>query len=209
MVGVLEGGLRQWRGVVLILCILTQWVSPSSLHSAENARVTLPAGVLETILKQMTPYPLGPVKGLQGQLYLRHIENLKLDGNAVSADVRLTGKDLRYTVAIGNNGIVLDVGNVTMPLHVNLGLRLDRKAQKLLLIPSLRPGSRSSGEAETLKPLMDLLAQESYSLDLDTLLSQTVEAPANSLHFNVEVVDLFTAKNKLFIVFMPRIRPIS
>jgi hypothetical protein len=159
------------------------------------------------LLSDLLPLPLGAVKDLEGRLFLGEMKNLKLAGNRISADVRLDGKDLRYTVAIGGNRLALDVGNVTLPLHVDLGLRLDPTAQKIVLTPVFKLRAEKPQEGKSVQPLMDLLAREPYLLDPAPWLSPSAQIGGRAVRFNLKITDLFTAQNKLFISFEPSAQP--
>jgi len=191
--------------VSLSLAMAGGLLMPACGYSADDARITVPAAALAGLLADMSPLPLGPFKGLEGQLALGDFKNLQLVEKRLSADVHLSGRELRYTVNIGGTGVVLDVGSISIPLHVDLGFRLDVPAQKIWLTPTFRLRSDTPQQGEAVQPILDLLTGESYVLDpaqWSQAFNWTEDA---AIRLNMRITDLFTAKNKLFIAFQPQV----
>jgi len=192
--------------IVLLILISS---SIAQVDSLKEMTVVIPAQSLARAIKPMLPYKMDFGKNFIGSLYIQSIDNIQFKEGKILFSSLISGKDIKYATKIGKQTINFVVGEVNLPGRWEVSFKYDKTNKKLLLLPSLQ-GSKdekdfSQGDA-LLNALLTALGSVEYPFDLSNINPVKSEVYNQLLTLNVEVADIYTADDKLFVELIPAVQ---
>lgn len=194
---------------VAIILLLLVSLSTAQVDSLKEMTVVIPAQSIARAIEPMLPYRMDFGKNFIGSLYIKSIENIQIKEGKILFSSLITGKDIKYATKVGKQTINFVVGEVNLPSRWEVSFKYDKSNKKLLLFPSLQ-GSKdekdfSQGDA-LLNALLTALGSVEYPFDLNNLKPVKSEFYHQLLTLKVDVADIYTADDKLFVELIPALQ---
>lgn len=181
-----------------------------NLPAAEKQDITLqlPEATLADVLTRMLPIQIDrPHEMIKGTLAIDKISRLKLDNNAVSALVSLTGHDLQVTTDIAGQQLRLNIGTVEMDCALSATLRYDRATQTLFITPQISTinseGNANNGKAGAL--LAGLLNGREIPVTIDRLQPIVTNAGGKKVTIKLKLAEVAVVPHLLTLYLRPTI----
>jgi hypothetical protein len=189
---------------------LSQEARSGKRQAVQPITLTVPAPALHQMLAGLLPLPLEqPSKStqFQGTITIDSISSLSMDTGQVQISGQISGRNMAISTNVGGQNIHVRLGNMSLPIVCDVGLRFDRRQQQVLLTPRFQRSTQSLGEAdEALVSLLNTLSQE-YAVPLHDLLPFSGELGGKPVQIRMEVLDLRAENNLLTLRLRPRTRP--
>jgi len=168
--------------------------------------VVVPAESLAKVIKTLLPYPIDLGKNFVGSFYVKSIENIRIEKNKVLFSSVISGKDIKYATKIGKQVVNFVVGDVSLPNQWDVAFKYD-KQKKILLVKPLVKGPEdqngfSQGDA-LLNGLLTALSGLEYPVELNNLKPVKSELYNQLWILNMDIADVYTGSDKLFIEVIP------
>jgi hypothetical protein len=194
--------------VAVIFCLLVS-VSSAQVDSLKEMTVVVPAQSLARAIKPVLPYQMDFGKNFIGSLYIKSIDDIKIQKGKILFSSLIIGKDIKYATKIGKQTVNFVVGEVNLPSRWEVSFKYDKSNKKLLLLPALQ-GSKdekdfSQGDA-LLNALLTALGGIEYPVDLGSLKPVKSEFYNQLMTLNVEIADIYAGDDKLFVELIPAVQ---
>ena len=168
--------------------------------------VLVPAESIVKFIKPLLPYSIDMGKNFSGAFSVESIENIKITKKGISFAAHINGKDIRYSAKIGKQTASFKVGDVDLRNKWNASLRFDKSRKKLFITPHIEgPANKedlSQGDL-LLDTLFEALSDVEYPLDTNQLKPITAELYDTVLSIHMNISDIYTGDNMLFVQFVP------
>ena len=190
---------------LLLLAVFFPWNAGAG-QSQDQFTLVLPAPAIHQTLRTVLPLPLEPDSAsFNGSLSIDSIESLTIHDEIISVHGIVSGKNLAISTEIAGQKIKLKLGQVTMPLSCDLHVRFDQARQQLFITPQLIPGPDNGDPgAEALLPLLALLGNREYPVDLKKLLSFNPTFGGESKPLQIEAVRIMLKNNQMTFKLRPQ-----
>jgi len=194
--------------VAVIFCLLAS-VSSAQVDSLQEMTVVIPAPSLARAIEPLLPYKMDFGKNFIGALYIKSIENIQIKNGKILFSSLISGQDIKYAAKVGKQTINFVVGEVNLPSRWEVSFKYDKSSKKLLVFPSLQGAKDekdfSQGDA-LLNALLTALGSVEYPIDLSNLKPVKSEFYNQLLTLKVDVADVYTGADKLFVELIPAIQ---
>jgi hypothetical protein len=168
--------------------------------------VVVPAQSLAKAIKPLLPYKIDLGKNFVGSFYVQSIENIRINNEKVSFSSLISGKDIKYATKIGKQVVNFVVGEVNLPSRWEVSFNYDKNKKTLYFKPTLlEPENEkqfSQGDA-LLNGLLTALSGVEYPVELKNLKPVKSEIYNQLWTLNMEIADVYTGGDKLFIEVIP------
>ncbi len=190
------------------LCLL---LSATQLLAGSGNLISLklPEPVIASAVTKCLPIPIDTSSdSIGGSLFIKTIDNLRLESGAVSAHIVLIGNGIRIKTSIAGHEIQLNLGNVQLDFNTTAHVRYEPKKQTLLITPTItdigRTQQQKSQELATL--LTGLLNNRVFPIKIEQLQPTITDLGNRQLAFNVIIQEIHIRKNALLLYLIPDIK---
>lgn len=173
---------------------------------AEDISIILPTKSIAKFVTKLLPYELNLGKNFLGSLFIKSIENIKIEENKISFSLRIYGKDITYSAKIGKQMANIEIGSLNLLNDWESSFRFDVDKKVLYIKPHLiNPvdTKKTSYKEILLNSLFKVFSDIEYPIDLQEIDPITTEFLDKYLTVNFEITNIYAANNKMTIKFRP------
>lgn len=187
---------------ISIFCFLL-FIPYSSATTDKNNGITIviPAKVVAKFINDVLPIEITRHKGFSGIIWVKSIDKLKLGINKVSFSVNMCGKDVKYTGKIGNLSTSLSFGNIDISFNCEASIRYDKEKNILYVRPKIMDKRNGNELLWTL--LAALMNDEEHPVEIQKLKPIITEFSNKTVTINMDISNVYTVNNRLFIGIRP------
>jgi hypothetical protein len=189
---------------LIVFCIVLPFAySISSAEGKDEITIVIPAKVLTECINDVLPIEIATHEKISGLIRLEKIDELQLGLDTISFVASIHGTDVGYTGNIGDLPASIRVGNIDTSCRCEASIRYDKETHILYVKPTLREGDE---RRELLWPLlMALLGEREYPIEIQRLRPIVAKVSNRAVTIDMEISDIYTVPNRLFIALSPRI----
>ena len=189
-----------------VILFLLVSLSTAQVDGLKEMTAVIPAQSLARAIKPLLPYKMDFGKNFIGSLYIKSIDNIKIQKGKILFSSLISGKDIKYATKVGKQTINFVVGEVNLPSRWEVAFKFDKIKKKLLVLPHLQ-GTKDENEFSQgdmlLNSLLTALGSVEYPLDLSNLNPVKSKLYNQLLIVNMEVADIYAGDDKLFVEVIP------
>jgi len=191
------------RFLSLFLFLLPLISPPAPLAADEEPiRLRLSGPALRQVLQAMTPIEMAPKSPeFTGTLTIDTVRDIRLGPDRVDVSAILVGRDIVTRTTIAGRSIALKLGQISLPIHCRLSLRLDGGKQRLLVRPQCSPPGDAPRGSNALLPLLSSLTDREITLDPAALL--VLPPPPKTARIRLSPVKMTITEQALSLVLRP------
>jgi len=196
--------------VILLASFLTILILNSQLRAQidtiKNLAIVVPSESISKFINDILPYKIDFGKNFSGSFWIKSIDKIKIAKDRISFSSYIYGKDMEYTAKIGNQLVSVAVGNVNLHNNWETSLRYDQPKKILFIKPhvgDLRKKKDLSQGDMLLNALLVGLSDIEYPIEINKLEPITTEFDNKILTIDMDISNIFTENNKLFIEIKP------
>jgi len=166
--------------------------------------IVIPAKVVAKFINDALPVEIAKHRKLSGVIRVKSVDKLKLEMNKVSFSVNVRGEDINYTGKIGNLPTSLSLGNIDTSFNCEASIRYDKDENILYVKPRvMEEGNRN----EVLWLLLAaLIGDKEYPVKIQKLEPIITRFSNKSATIDMDISNVFTAENRLFIAIRPALK---
>lgn len=171
---------------------------------AEDISIILPTKSIAKFVTKLLPYELNLGKNFLGSLFIKSIDNIKIEENKISFSLRIYGKDITYSAKIGKQMATIEIGSLNLLNDWESSFRFDVDKKVLYIKPHLiNPvdTKKASYKEILLNSLFKVFSDIEYPIDLQEIDPITTEFLDKYLTVNFEISNIYAANNKMTIKF--------
>jgi hypothetical protein len=192
--------------LVSIILLLLVSSATAQVNDLREMTVVVPAQSLAKAIKPLLPYKIDLGKNFVGSFYVKSIENIRINNDKISFSSLISGKDLKYATKIGKQVVNFVVGEVNLPSRWEVSFKYDKSKKTLYFKPTLQEPENekefSQGDA-LLNGLLTALSGIEYPVELKNLKPVKSEFYNQLWTLNMDIADVYTGGDKLFIEVVP------
>jgi len=194
--------------VPLLLLLLSTSLS-AQVDSLKEMTAVIPAQSLARAIKPLLPYKMDFGKNFIGSLYIKSIDNIKIQKGKILFSSLISGKKIKYATKVGKQTINFVVGEVNLPSRWEVAFKFDKINKKLLILPNLQ-GTKDQKEFSQgdmlLNSLLTALGSVEYPFDLSNLKPIKSKLINQLLTVKMDISDVYSGDDKLFVELIPAVK---
>jgi hypothetical protein len=179
---------------------------------SDEISISIPRNVVTHAIKSILPLNLENGPYLEGSLWIHSIDHLKIDSNRVEFDMTLRGKNIRLETHLGNQPILMDIGDFNADFSCNASMRYDKPKRVLYITPYLlrKPNKNEENKiAANLLQLLSLANGAEYPIEIQKFQPLLTQIGRDQFNIDMEITNITTQNNALFISGQPLLKKIS
>ena len=173
--------------------------------NAEDISIILPTESIAKFLANLMPYEINLDDNFSG-LFIKSIDNLKIEENKISFSLWIYGKNIAYTAKLAQKMVTMEIGSVNLLNDWESTLRFDVDEKILYIKPKLiNPADTKTASYNEIliNSLFIVFNDIEYPIDLKEIDPLTTEILDKLLTVKFDISNIFTANNKMTIKFRP------
>lgn len=181
-------------------------------ETTDVVKLSMPESVLREAVAQSLPYEIDTSsQSIEGNVFVKKIENLELNDQSLSALLVLAGKDVRIATKIGGHQLRLNVGDVEIECNMSALVRYDEKSSTLFVKPAVSEYSASgNGQGNELGTLLvALLNGREFPVKVEKLQPLVTDLGDRQLAVDLMIQDIIVSENMMSFHFKPSIKTLS
>jgi len=200
--------------VVLISCLIILTVSgvyPKNALS-DGISITVPGNVITNVISAALPLNLETGDSLKGSLWIDSIHKISIGSNKVSFDMNIRGENVKFETKLGNQVLLMDIGNLNADFSCNASLRYDAPKRLLYITPYIvqKPSQNSEDEiGANLLQLLSLASGVEYPVELKDFEPFITEISRDQFQIDMDITNIYTENGKVFISAQPKLKKLS
>lgn len=200
---------------VIFVCFLMV-INISGSHaqnvSSDEISISIPRNVITSMIKAALPLNLEKGQYLKGTLWINTIDHIKIGYNTVAFDMSIRGSNIKLSTQLGNQALLMDIGNVNVSFSCNSSLRYD--ASKRLLYITLyilqKPNENEADKiAGTLLQLLSLANGVEYPIEIKKFQPFITKISNDQFNIDLEITNIYTENDKVFISGQPQFKKVK
>ena len=158
--------------------------------------------------------PLNIEKGpyLKGALWIHTIDRLKIGSNKVGFDMNIRGESIKFKTQLGNQTLLMDIGNLNANFACSVSLRYDASNRLLYITPYILQKSNKNKEdkiAATLLSLLSLGNGMEYPVEIKRFQPFITRISSNQFTIDMDIMNIYTENDKLVITGQPKLTKVG
>lgn len=200
------------KRIYAIVLISLAFVSLFNLNTfaqkdnAEHISIILPTESIAEFVTRLLPYEINLGENISGSLFIKSINNIKIEDNKISFSLSIQGKDITYSVKMGQQTASIEIGSVDLLNDWECSIRFDVDKKVLYIKPHLKKPVDTNKENYNeilINSIFIVFSDIEYPVDLQELDPITAEILDKLLTVNFEILNIYAADNKMTIEFRP------
>ena len=154
----------------------------------------------------MLPYEINMGENISGSFLIKSMDNIKIEDNKISFSSFISGKDITYSVKMGQQTASIEIGSVNLINDWECSIRFDVDKKVLFIKPHLKKpvDTKEKNYNEILiNSLFIVFSDIEYPVDLQEIDPITAEIMDKLLTVNFEVLNIYAANDKMTIEVRP------
>ena len=190
----------------LVFVLLFSFNAFAKRDNTEDISIILPTESIAKFVTRLLPYEINMGQNFSGSLFIKSIENFKINENKISFSLHIYGKDITYSAKIGKQMASVAIGTVNLLNDWVSSFRFDVDKNVLYIKPHLVDSvdtNKASYKEILINSLFNVFSDIEYPIDLKEIDPITTEFLGKILTVNFEVSNIYTANNKMTIKVRP------
>jgi hypothetical protein len=174
--------------------------------NAEHISIILPTESIARFVTKLLPYEINLGENSSGSLFIKSINNIKIEDNKISFSLSIYGKDITYSVKMGQQTASIEIGSVNLLNDWESSIRFDVDKKVLYIKPHLKKPVDTKKENYNeilINSIFIAFSDIEYPVDLQEIDPITTEIMDKLLTVNIEILNIYAANNKMTIEFRP------
>ncbi len=201
--------------VVVFVCFLMV-INISESHAknvpSNDISITVPRSVIINMIKAALPLNLEKGPYLKGALWIHAIDNLKIGSDNVAFDMNIRGKNIKFETRLGNQSLLMDIGNINAAFSCNASLRYDAPKRSLYITPHILQKQNQNKANKIEANLLQLLSLGNgveYPIEIEKF--EPIITPICGDQFNIymDITNIYTKNNKVIISLRPKVKKVK
>lgn len=201
------------RGLILVCSILLISIFGSSqIFASDEISIAIPHNVITKMIKAALPLNLERGSYVKGELWIHAIDNLKIGANKVTFDLDIRGKNIQLETHLGNQVLLMDIGNFNTAFSCNASLRYDAGKRLLYITPYLlqKPNkSRVNKIADNLLKALLLMNGVDYPVEIPKIQPLITQISSEQFRVDLDIANIYTENDRVFISGQPQFKKIT
>jgi len=200
---------------VILVCLLMAICIPGS--HAKNVpsnyiSITVPRSVIIKMIKAALPLNLEKGPYLKGALWIHAINHLKIGTDKVTFDMNIRGKNIKFETQLGNQSLLMDIGNINAAFSCNASLRYDAIKRLLYITPQIvqKQNQNKANKIEAnLLQLLSLGNGVEHPIEIQKF--EPIITPICGDQFNIyiDIRTIHTENNRVIINLRPKVKKVK
>lgn len=172
----------------------------------QAATITIPDDVLFRTITEGLPISIdAQSQYVQGDVIIQSLENLQVREKSIFLQGVVSGQNLTLNTTIADREILMNIGNVRLPVSCELFLRFDGNKKVLFVSPRFpKPKSLyTTDPADALLLLLSSLGEKEYPVELGSIQPIIAKVGTQNIPITLEPVDIQTQPGLLLIKMRP------
>jgi hypothetical protein len=168
--------------------------------------------VITNIIKAALPLNLEKGPYLKGTLWIHAIDNLKIGFNKVTFDLDIRGKNIQLETHLGNQPLLMDIGNFNAAFSCNSSLHYDAPKRVLYITPYIlqKPNKKNANKIATnLLQLLSLVNGVDYPIEIKKFQPVITQISNDQFNIDIQITNIYTEDDKVFISGQPQLKKIT
>ena len=98
----------------LVFVLLFSFNAFAKRDNAEDISIILPTESIAKFVTRLLPYEINMGQNFSGSLFIKSIENFKINENKISFSLHIYGKDITYSAKMGEQKASIVIGNANL-----------------------------------------------------------------------------------------------
>jgi hypothetical protein len=203
--------MKKLYGIVFasVIFLLIASSSIAQVDRFQEMTIVVPTQSLTKVIKPMLPYKIDLNENFSGSFFVQSIENLRINNDKILFSSLISGRDIKYATKIGNQVIYIGVGDVNLTSLWDVTFKYDKDKKtlfvKLYLKESKNEKEFSRGDV-LLNAFLKALSGVEYPIDLNNPDPMKSEIHNQLWMLHMDIVDVYTRKDSLFIELIPAVQ---
>ena len=200
---------------VILICLLMV-INIFSSHAqnvpSDEISISIPRNVITSMIKVALPLNLEKGPYLKGSLWIHSIDHLKIGSNTVAFDMNIRGKSIKLETQLGNQNLLMDIGNVNATFSCNSSLRYDASKRLMYIMPYILQKPNENEEDKIMATLLQLLSLASgveYAIEIKKFQPFVTQICSDQFNINLEITNIYTENDKVFISGQPQFKKVK
>ena len=192
--------------ISLVFVLLFNLNTFAQKDNAEHISIILPTESIAKFVTRLLPYEINMGKNISGSLFIKSIENFKIEENKISFSLHIYGKDITYSAKIGKQMASIEIGSVNLLNDWESSIRFDVDKKILYIKPHLKnpiDTKKANYNEILINSLFMVFSDIEYPVDLQEINPITTEIMEKLLTVNFEILNIYAANSKMTIEFRP------
>jgi hypothetical protein len=175
-------------------------------ENAEHISIILPTESIAKFVTRLLPYEINMGENISGSFLIKSIDNIKIEDNKISFSSSIYGKDITYSVKMGQQTASIEIGSVNLLNDWESSIRFDVDKKVLYIKPHLKKPVDTKKENYNeilINSIFIAFSDIEYPVDLQEIDPITTEIMDKLLTVNFEILNIYAANNKMTIEFRP------
>ena len=199
--------------LILICLILLIPISGGNAQTflSDEIRIAIPHTVITNMIKAALPLNLEKGPYLKGRLWIHAVDNLKIDFNKVTFDLDIRGENIKLETHLGNQALLMDIGNFNAAFSCNASLHYDPAKRMLYITPYIlqKPNkNKVNALADNLLKALPLINGVDYPIDIPKIQPVITQISSEQFNIDMEITNIHTENDTVFINGWPRFKKI-
>ncbi len=197
---------------VIFVCLLVA-INISGSHAknvpSNDIRITVPHNVIANIIKAALPLNLEKGQFLKGALWIHTIDHLKIGSDKVAFDMNIRGKNIKFETQLGNQALLMDIGNINAAFNCNAALRYDASKRLLYITPNILQKQNQNiadQKAANLLQLLSLANGVEYPIEIQKFQPLITKISGSQFNIDMDITNIHTENDKVFISVRPKVK---
>jgi hypothetical protein len=174
--------------------------------TAEDISIILPTESIAKFVTGLLPYEINLGENFSGALFIKSIDNIKIEDNKISFSLHIYGKDITYFAKMGKQTASIEIGSMNLVNDWQCSLRFDIDKKVFYIKPHLiKPVDTKKANYNEIfiNSLFIAFSDIEYPMELQEIDPITTEFFGELLTVNFDISNIFAANNKMTIQFRP------
>jgi len=172
----------------------------------QNIALVVPETGISDLIKGLLPYSIDFGKGFSGSFRIKSIDNINIEKGKILFSTYIYGKDIKYTAKIVNQAVSVEVGHINLRNNWETSLRYDKKEKVLYVKPDIEGPNNNKDLSQgdmLLNALLQGLSDLEFPINLKDLKPITTEIDSTKITIQMDIVDIYTDNDMLYIETKP------
>lgn len=198
--------------ILVCLILLINIFGSSQLFASDEISIAIPHNVITNMIEAALPLNLERGPYVKGEVWIHAIDNLKIGSNKVTFDLDIRGKNIKLETHLGNQVLLMDIGNFNTAFSCNASLRYDAGKRLLYITPHIlqKPNKNKVNKiADNLLKALLLINGVDYPVEIPKIQPLTTQISSEQFRIDLDIANIYTENDRVFISGQPQFKKIT
>ncbi|MBU0464376.1 MAG: hypothetical protein KKE12_12355 [Proteobacteria bacterium] len=200
---------------VIFICLLMV-INISGSHAqtvpSDEISITIPHTVITNMIKAALPLNLEKGHYFKGSLLIQAINHLKIGSDKVEFEMNIKGENIKFETKLGNQALLMDIGNLNADVSCSVSLRYDAPKQFLYITPyilQIPNENKTDKMAANLLQLLSLGNGIEYPIEIQKFQPFITKIGSEQFNIDIDITNIYTENDKIFISGQPKLKKVK